>query len=500
MKKILIILLTLIPIKHWAQEIDQKDLDAFVNTTIQKLKIAGASVLVANHGKLILNKGYGFADLSHDVVATSETTYFLVGPGGFILSTCILQLIEQGRLSLNDDVSKYLPDFPLQGHPVKVSHLLSSTSGIIDYHYLGDPLESTYRTPKASDEVTALFAGRPFTSTEPGIKWDWSISNFALLVDILEKVTGASYKDYLQGNIIAPLDLKGTTYLEEKKVIKHLARGYGKQAGELFPTYQSMFTYDPSLRISTSTGDLFKIWDAIKSNKLISAKSFSMMTTPEGAAKQISTTEAGLSFGYILRIKKVGDEMAIGLHGALPGYSSHCYYFPKKDLTIVVLANTSNQYANDIGLAIGLKLLGLPPAPERTIARNELLNNSVTSAEQKTLVGTYSFRLAPDPQRHRSYDFYNRTLRILVEAGQLKMQKLGDSPELLLKQDDGTFATYSSPSGRLTFEIQNGKTTTITISESGKPVSTCTRVGNEDVSTFHNAGRIQIKNNGGGLD
>ena len=185
MKKILIILLTLIPIKHWAQEIDQKDLDAFVNTTIQKLKIAGASVLVANHGKLILNKGYGFADLSHDVVATSETTYFLVGPGGFILSTCILQLIEQGRLSLNDDVSKYLPDFPLQGHPVKVSHLLSSTSGIIDYHYLGDPLESTYRTPKASDEVTALFAGRPFTSTEPGIKWDWSISNFALLLDHL---------------------------------------------------------------------------------------------------------------------------------------------------------------------------------------------------------------------------------------------------------------------------------------------------------------------------
>ena len=490
MKKILVILFALaFTTETRAQEIDHKDLDAFVSTTIQKLNIAGASVLITQKGKQVLNKGYGFADLSHDVPATPETTYFLVGPGGFILSACILQLIEQGKLSLEDDVSKYLPDFPLQGHPVKVKHLMSSTSGIIDYHYLGDPLESTYRTPKASDEVTALFSGRPFTSTEPGIKWDWSISNFALLVDILEKVTGASYKDYLQKNIITPLELKGTTYLEEKKVIKHLARGYGKQAGELFPTYQSMFTYDPSLRISTSTGDLFKIWDAIRSNKIISAKSFAMMTTPEGAAKQISSTEAGLSFGFILRIKRVGDQTAMGLHGALPGYSSHCYYFPQKDLSIVVLANTSNQYANDIGLAIGLKLLGLPPSPERVLPKNDLSNKSITSAEQKTLVGTYTLRLAPDPLRHRSYDYYNRTLRIIVEAGQLKIQKLGDSPELLLKQDDSTFATYSSPSERLTFDIQNGKAATITISESGKPVSKCIRIGNEDVATFHKAGQ-----------
>ena len=489
MKKILVILFALaFTTETRAQEIDHKDLDAFVSNTIQKLNIAGASVLITQKGKQVLNKGYGFADLSHDVPATPETTYFLVGPGGFILSACILQLIEQGKLSLEDDVSKYLPDFPLQGHPVKVKHLMSSTSGIIDYHYLGDPLESTYRTPKASDEVTALFSGRPFTSTEPGIKWDWSISNFALLVDILEKVTGVSYKDYLQKNIITPLELKGTTYLEEKKVIKHLARGYGKQAGELFPTYQSMFTYDPSLRISTSTGDLFKIWDAIRSNKIISAKSFAMMTTPEGAAKQISSTEAGLSFGFILRIKKVGDQTAMGLHGALPGYSSHCYYFPQKDLSIVVLANTSNQYANDIGLAIGLKLLGLPPSPERVLPKNDLSNKSITSAEQKTLVGTYTLRLAPDPLRPRSYDFYNRTLRVIVEAGQLKIQKLGDSPEPLLKQDDSTFTTYSSPSERLTFDIQNGKTTTIIISEGGKPISQCTRVGEENVASFHKAG------------
>ena len=267
-----------------AQEIDPVNLDAFVTTTFQNLNIAGASVLVTQKGKIMLNKGYGFADLSHNVPASSGTKYFLVGPGGMLLSAAILQLIEQGKISLDDEASKYLPNFPWQSRPVKIRHLLNSTSGIIDYHYLGDPLESTYRTPKASDEVIGLFAGKTFTSEVPGTKWDWSISNFALLVEILEKVTGASYQAYLQKNIITPLDLKETAYLEEAQLIKNFARGYEKQKNELFPTYESLLTYDPSLRISTSTGDLLKIWEGIKNHKLISAKSYALMTTPEGAA------------------------------------------------------------------------------------------------------------------------------------------------------------------------------------------------------------------------
>ena len=480
--------ITLIPVILVAQEIDPTSLDAFVTSTIQKMNIAGASVLVAQQGKIVLNKGYGFADLSHNVPATPETTYFLVGPGGILLSASILQLIEQGKISLDDDASTYLPDFPWQGHRVKIRHLLSSTSGIIDYHYLGDPLESTYRTPKASDEVIGLFAGKPFTAEVPGSKWDWSISNFALLVEILEKVTGSSYKDYLQKNIIAPLGLLETTYIEEKQLLKNFARGYGKQGDELYPTYQSLLTYDPSLRISTSTGDLFKIWEGIKNHKIITAKSYTLMTTPEGTAKQISQTDPSLQFGFILRIRKVGEQTVLGLHGALPGYSSHCYYFQQRDLTIIVLANTSNQYANEIGQAIGLKLLDLPATPERTTAKNELANHPVTREEQKTLTGTYTLRLVPDPQRHRSYDFYNRTLRVLVEHGQLELQKLGDSPEPLLKQDDGSYATNSSPSERLTFDVQNGKAVSIAIAESGKVVSKCARVGEGDVGTFHGAG------------
>ncbi len=482
MKKFLVVISLFVCI-HSIAQVTSDELDTFVETKFKGLNIAGASVLVTVQGKTLLNKGYGYADLSHSVKTTPETTYFLVGPGGFILSASIMQLVEQGKISLDDELSKYLPDFPLQGRKVTVRHLITSTSGIIDYHYLGDPLEATYRTPKSSDEVRALFSGRPYTTDAPGSKWDWSISNFALLVEILEKVSGMSYPDYLNKNVIAPLGLSATRYIEEKIIIKNLARGYGKQGEDLYPTYQSMITYDPSLRLSTSTGDLLAIWNGIKNNGIVSAKSFASMTTPEGAAKQISTVDPTLQFGYILRIKKVGNQTVIGLHGALPGYSSHCYYFKEKDISVVVLANTSNQYANEIGEAIGLKLLGLPALPDRAQTKIDLADNDVSVDEQKKLIGTFVWKLAPDPARHRSYDFYRRTLRVMVEAGRLKLQRLGDTPELLLKQADGTFAIQSSPTQRWSFG--EGK---ISVSEGGKVVAICSRVGESDVSTFHGGG------------
>ena len=83
----------------------------------------------------------------------------------------------------------------MQGHRVSIRQLLNHTSGIVDYHYLGDPIEATSRDPKALDEVMALYAGKDWVN-EPGKKWDWSISGFSLLVTIVERVTGESFPDY----------------------------------------------------------------------------------------------------------------------------------------------------------------------------------------------------------------------------------------------------------------------------------------------------------------
>src|SRR5262249_57479284 len=107
----------------------------------------------------------------------------------------VMQLVERGKLSLDDELSKYIPEFPMQGHRVTIRQLLNHTSGIVDYHYLGDPIEATSRQPKALDEVMALYAGRNWVN-DPGKKWDWSISGFQLLVTIVEPVTSQTFPTY----------------------------------------------------------------------------------------------------------------------------------------------------------------------------------------------------------------------------------------------------------------------------------------------------------------
>ena len=157
-------------------------------------------------------RDYGFADLGLEAPAKDETVYHVVGPMLPFTGIAVMQQVERGKLSLDDDISKFIPEFPLQGHHVTIRQLLNHTSGIVDYHYLGDPIEATSRQPKALDEVMALYAGKNWVN-EPGKKWDWSISGFQLLVTIVERVTGQSFPDYVQQNIFQPAGVKSTIVL-----------------------------------------------------------------------------------------------------------------------------------------------------------------------------------------------------------------------------------------------------------------------------------------------
>ncbi len=143
------------------------DLDAIVQRVIAQERVVGASVLVARGDKILLHKGYGFADLALEAPAKDETVYHIVGPMLPFTGIAVMQQVERGKLSLDDDISKFIPEFPLQGHHVTVRQLLNHTSGIVDYHYLGDPIEATSRQPKALDEVTALYAGKNWVN-DPG--------------------------------------------------------------------------------------------------------------------------------------------------------------------------------------------------------------------------------------------------------------------------------------------------------------------------------------------
>jgi len=239
------------------------NLDEVAARVIAQQGVVGASVLVAQGGRILLHKGYGLADLGLEAPVKDETVYHVVGPMLPFTGIAVLQQMERGKLSLDDEISRYIPEFPMQGHHVTIRQLLNHTSGIVDYHYLGDPIEATSRQPKALDEVMALYAGRNWVN-EPGAKWDWSISGFQLLVTIVERVSGQSFADYVQRNIITPAGVKSTNYCDDFNVVHGLAHSYRKSGEGYAPANENDMAYNADLRFCSTVGDLYQLWRAIQ--------------------------------------------------------------------------------------------------------------------------------------------------------------------------------------------------------------------------------------------
>jgi D-alanyl-D-alanine carboxypeptidase len=466
------------------------DLDAVAQRMIAQERVAGASILVVQRGKVILHKGYGYADLGLEAPAKDETVYHVVGPMLPFTGIAVMQLVERGKLSLDDDLSKHVPEFPMQGHRATIRQLLNHTSGIVDYHYLGDPIEATSRQPKALDEVMALYAGKKWVN-EPGKKWDWSISGFQLLVTIVERVSGESFAEYVRRNIFAPAGVKTTTYCDDFSLVHGLSHAYRHFEKGFVPAYENDMAYNADLRFCSTVRDIYQLWTAIGEKKLIEPKTFAMMTTAEGAAVHMTARDPKAAYGFAMILNSEDDHRRIGQHGSLLGYSGSLYDFPEDKLTVVVLTNTEGQNAYAITRALARAALGLPPLPAAPAgdgaAERALVDIPVSAAERRQLAGTFVLKLERlGDGLHDSFAQYRRTYRVFDENGRLMIQALGEGPERLWKQADGDFAMRSEPASHITFAIQNGRTLSMKMEPSpfGAPLSG-KRVGAGDPQTFH---------------
>jgi len=355
---------------------------------------------------------------------------------------------------------------------------------------LGDPIEATSREPKALDEVVALYAGKDWVN-EPGKKWDWSISGFSLLVTVVERVTGESFPDYVQQNIFAPAGVKFTTYCDDFNVVRGLSHAYRRFGAGYEPANEDDMAYNSDLRFCSTVGDLLQLWRAISEKKLVKPETFRQMTTPEGVAMQMSPTDPNAHYGFAISMNQEEDHKRYGQHGSLMGYSGSLYEFPADGLTIVVLTNTEGQNAYAITRALARAVLGLPDLPTcgggGNSAERVLADKPTTSAERAQVSGTYILKLERlTPQLHDSFAQYRRTYRVFDENGRLMIEALGGVPERLLKQEDGSFAMRTSPRGKVTFVIKDGRAASLTMDGSGlgAPLSGA-RVGDGDPKTFH---------------
>jgi len=364
--------------------------DSVANAAVADHRTAGVSVAVVKNGRTVLAKGYGFADLENDVPATAQTVYRIGSVTKQFTSAAIMRLVEQGKVSLDDTLQKFLPNFPTQGNRVTVRHLLNHTSGIKSYTSLGPKWQRVMRLDLATDSLVALFANEPF-DFKPGDKWLYDNSGYFLLGMIIEKVSGKPYGQYLKDELFTPLGLKSTIYCDQAPLIKHRAQGYALRPDGKFINAEPLSMTQPYAAgsLCSTVNDLAAWTLALSSGKVVSPASYKLMSTP-------GTLNDGkpLTYGFGLGTGVLGGHRQVSHNGGINGFISELHHYPDDSLVTVVLTNTGALTAVQLERLIARRALGIKDLPAVPIAASEL----------ERLVGEYSIgsvRLKVFPENGR---------------------------------------------------------------------------------------------------
>jgi CubicO group peptidase (beta-lactamase class C family) len=299
------------------------------------------SVLVARGDKILLDKGYGRADVEKNIANAPDTKFRLGSVTKQFTAAAILLLEERGKLKTDDPVRKYLPDAPAAWDKVTIFHLLTHTSGIPNFTEFPDYRDSESK-PVTPAQLVARFRDKPL-DFQPGEQWKYSNSGYVLLGYIIEKVSGRTYQDFLQANIFTPLELSDTGYDHSAFDIPRHAVGYVRQ-GQGFEKagYIDMSIPFSAGALYSTTHDLLRWEQALFGGKLLSADSLRKMTTP---------FKSDYAFG--LGVTTRDGHTLISHGGGIEGFNTELDYYPDDKLTVIVLGNVNGgapySIARDLG-------------------------------------------------------------------------------------------------------------------------------------------------------
>ncbi len=293
--------------------------------------VPGASLLVIQDGELVVRRGYGLSDVEHGIEAGPTTNYRLASVTKQFTAAAILLLAEDGKLTLDDRLRHWLPTLPAADDAITLRHLLSHTSGLIDYE---DVMPDDITEQLRDADVLRLLESQDRTYFEPGSGYRYSNSAYALLALIVERASGKSFQDFLRERIFLPLGMHDTlAYVRGGPEVPHRAYGYSLIDGHWVRTDQSPTSAvlgDGG--IYSSIEDLAK-WDAaLYDDRLLSDAS---RAAAFSAHAQVVGEPYQADYGYGWRI--TGD--SLWHSGETIGFRNVIVRYPKQRLTVVVLSN-----------------------------------------------------------------------------------------------------------------------------------------------------------------
>ncbi len=310
-------------------------------SSLKGKEVPGIALLVAQDGKVLYRKGFGYADLENKIPITPETKFRIGSVTKQFTASAILKLQENNLLSVNDKLSKFIPDFP-RGDEVTIHQLLTHTSGIHSYTNNDDFIEKVNKTI-TPDSLINLIKKDPY-DFNPGEKWLYNNSGYFILGYIVSKVSGKPYAEYLKENFFDPLGMNNTGVHYAGIKLEHEAKGYAKNNGKYAPAINwDMSWAGGAGAIYSTVDDLLKWNQALYGGKVLSKKSLDAATTP---VVLNNGEEAPAHYGYGLGINKYRGEDIISHSGGLHGFVTQLAYYPKEKLTVVMFYNNAEPEAN----------------------------------------------------------------------------------------------------------------------------------------------------------
>lgn len=330
-------------------------------------------MLVVQDGRPVLRKGYGLAEVELSVPVRPDMVFRVGSVTKQFTAACILKLVEQGRVSLSDDLTKFLPDYPTAGRRVTIEQLLTHTSGIKNYTEIPARYPNRLREDWTLSQLIDSFKNEPF-DFEPGTKWHYDNSGYVLLGAVLEKVTGKAYADLVSEWIFQPLGMKDTRYDSEAAIVPRRVAGYQVGPGGIAnASYLSMTQPFAAGGLISTVDDLARWQAALETDRILTAESrrrmWSPVTLPDG-----TKTRYGFGWG----IWSYEGHPVVEHGGRINGFATANMRLPDDRIYVAVLSNCLGcAEPRALALRAASLLAGRPfddlPAvalPEATLDRN----------------------------------------------------------------------------------------------------------------------------------
>src|SRR5579863_5098916 len=343
-----------------AQTINAR-LDALV-APYREANAPGVVAILIREGRVNWQTAFGLADLETHRPITADTQFELASMTKQFTAMAIMILSEQGKLKFDDTLDKYCPEFPAYARTIHIRDLLHHVSGLPDYEELmvgkiGDNFFRSSKSPPAAREFTSAevlktLSRQPKLKFTPGSRFEYSNSGYEVLGQIVERATGKRYADFLKEKIFDPLGMHDTLVLDERKQSgPHLALAYRKRNGQWEDITYSPENYEYGDGGVESTGnDLFKWDEALSAGKLVRRATLDLAFTPartnNGTVIETHFFEhpSAYGFGWFVSLEK--DAVVLEHGGDWSGYRTHIIRVPSRQVTAIVLTNSSN---NDVG-------------------------------------------------------------------------------------------------------------------------------------------------------